>query len=103
MGFGAAERARKEFIKRNQKRQRKFAGLGVAGAIKEHNKTVEGAFKAAKLGKVISLTDLMVSKEQLDEKIRTSPARVVSVDELMGMSLSKIRKLKKAGLLRGPA
>ncbi len=95
------ERERLKFIKRNEKRKRKFAGLGVSDAIKEHNKTVEGAFKAARLGKTISLTDLMVSKEQLQAKIDASPARTVSVDELMGMSLSKIKRLKAQGLLRG--
>lgn len=101
--MGAAERARLDFIKRNKKRQRKFAGLGVADAIKEHNKTVDGAFKAARLGKVISLTDLMVSAEQIAEKkARESPvARTLSVDEVMRLPLSKIKALKAAGLLRG--
>jgi len=102
--MGAAERARLDFIRRNKKRQRKFAGLGVSDAIAEHNKTVDGAFKAAKLGKTISLTDLMVSAEQIAEKKRLSRSvkpRMLSVDEVMAMPLSKIKALKAAGLLRG--
>jgi hypothetical protein len=99
----AVEKARLDFIRRNERRKRKFAGLGVSDAIKEHNKTVDGAFKAAKLGKVISLTDLMVSKEQLTEKVRKEglPTRQIGVDELMKMPLSKIKRLKAQGLLRG--
>ena len=102
--MGKAERARLDFIRRNEKRKRKFAGLSVPDAIKEHNKTVDGAFKAAKLGKTISLTDLMVSAEQLAEKRRLQSSvqpRKISVDELMRMPLSKIKALKAAGILRG--
>jgi len=69
------EKARLNFIKRNERRQRKYAGLSVNDAIKEHNKTVENAFKAAELGHVISLTDLFVSAEQIAEKKRLASTK----------------------------
>lgn len=36
--------------------------------IKEHNHTVKMAFERAKLGEVICLTDLMISKELLQQE-----------------------------------
>lgn len=35
--------------------------------IKEHNQRIESAFARAKKGEVINLTDLMISKENIDE------------------------------------
>jgi len=98
------ERARLDFIKRTAKKKRRLAGMSVDEAIAFTKRESDKALGAASKGGVqINLTDLFVSRELLAEKRAKErrPARVVSVDELMRMPLSKIKALKAAGVLRG--
>lgn len=41
----------------------------VVRMMKEHNKRVHDAFSRAKAGETISLTDLMISRENVEEKM----------------------------------